>query len=133
MHLIGEVHGHSQLYQEVNTKSITTLGYDWASCNENSNIWKLCTPWWKLVHLLLVSFCLCFFESKGGACRLHRMHDTLIHCRQPHTASLHTGQVCASIPTITQSEWLHAYIYRYLLHIYVCISGGCLAGALEAQ
>lgn len=41
MHLIGKVHGHSQLDEQINTESITTLGYNWASCNKTSNSCKL--------------------------------------------------------------------------------------------
>lgn len=37
VYFIGEVHGHSQLDQEINAESITTLGYYWASCNKTRN------------------------------------------------------------------------------------------------
>lgn len=41
MHLIGKVHGHGQLDQEINTEPIATLGHNWTSCNGTSNAFKL--------------------------------------------------------------------------------------------
>lgn len=36
VNLIGKVHGHSQLDQQINAEAVATLGYNWASCNKTS-------------------------------------------------------------------------------------------------
>lgn len=36
VNLIGEVHGHSQLDEQINAEAVATLGDDWASCNKTS-------------------------------------------------------------------------------------------------
>lgn len=53
VHLIGEVHGHSQLDEQINTESVTTLGNNWASCNKTSNSSKLQSLLRQHVRLLI--------------------------------------------------------------------------------
>lgn len=128
MNLIGKVHGHSQLDQEINTESIATLRYNWASCNKTS---KGC----KLQSFLREHVRFNVLNPKAAHVDWTKC-VTQCPLRSRTQTSHSADHACPSIPTITHSGWhtqLHAYIYRYLLHIYVCISSGCLAGAVKAH
>ena len=104
--LIGKVHGHGQLDQEVNTESITTLGYNWASCNKTSNCCKLQTLRRKLVRCF---FLFCFFFNPKAA------HADLTKCVTqwftPDNAQPHNTQARHVQPPNNHAFWMAACIH----------------------
>lgn len=108
VHLIGEVHGHSQLDQEIDTESITALGYNWATCNKTSNVCKL-------QSLQRKHTCLCLFNPEAAHVDWTR---NMTHCTADDHTQSHGTQHAAHKRSMSQHPSSHSL---WMAHSDTCI------------